>query len=80
MINNFLISYDYHGTNIALSVAEDESIERLPVNLAEMFAMVIRCSDVNARVCIQELAWNFGFDLEKIEAKNMACPTNSQKP
>ena len=80
MINNFLITYDYHGTNIALSVADDESVERLPVNLAEMFAMVIRCSDVNAHVCIQELAWNFGFDLEKIEAKDMACPTNSQKP
>lgn len=80
MINNFLISFDYHGTNIALSVAEDESIENLPVNLAEMFAMVIRRSDVDARVCIQELAWNFGFDLEKIEPRNMDCPTSSQKP
>ena len=80
MINNFLISFDYHGTNIALSVAEDESIEHLPDNLAEMFAMVIRRSDVDARVCIQELAWNFGFDLEKVEPRNMACPTNSQKP
>lgn len=80
MINNFLISFDYHGTNIALSVAEDESIEHLPINLAEMFAMVIRRSDVDARVCIQELAWNFGFDLEKVESRSMACPTNSQKP
>ncbi len=80
MINNFLITYDYHGTNINLSVADGESIGNLPVNLAEMFAMVIRCSDVNAKVCIQELAWSFGFDLEKIEAKNMACPANPQKP
>ena len=54
MIEDFTISYVCNGIKTTLSI-EDDHYDNMPYKLADMFAKVIRESDANPQMVIENL-------------------------
>ena len=54
MIEDLTISYVCNGIETTLTI-KDEHYDNMPYNLADMFVKVIRESDANAQIVIDEL-------------------------
>ena len=54
MIQDFAISYVCNGIKTTLTI-EDEHYDNIPYKLADMFAKVIRESDSNPQIVIENL-------------------------
>lgn len=61
MIQDFVISYISNGVKTTLSI-EDEHYDNLPYNLADIFEKVIRESDANPQMVIENLKNAFEYD------------------
>ena len=61
MIQDFIISYVCNGVKTTLSI-EDDHYDNMPYNLADMFAKVIRESDANPQIVIDNLKNAFEYD------------------
>lgn len=61
MIQDLTISYTCNGIKSNLTI-EDESYDNLPYNLANMFEKVIRESNANHQIVIEELKNAFEYD------------------
>ena len=61
MIQDFVISYVCNGIKTTLSI-EDEHYDNLPFKLADMFAKVIRESDANPQIVIENLKNAFEYE------------------
>ena len=61
MISDFTISYVCNGVKTTLSI-EDDHYDNMPYNLADMFAKVIRESDANPQMVIDNLKNAFEYD------------------
>ena len=61
MIQDFVISYISNGVKTTLTI-EDEHYDNLPFKLADMFAKVIRESDANPQIVIENLKGAFEYD------------------
>ena len=61
MIQDFIISYVCNGVKTTLSI-EDDHYDNLPYNLADMFAKVIRESDANPQIVIDNLKNAFEYE------------------
>lgn len=60
MIDHLNISYNRNGLSFIISV-DDTRSENLPYNLAEVFAELIRQSDANEEIVIEQLINEFGY-------------------
>ena len=61
MIQDFVISYISNGVKTTLSI-EDDHYDNMPYNLADMFAKVIRESDANPQIVIDNLKNAFEYE------------------
>ena len=61
MIQDFVISYISNGVKTTLTI-EDEHYDNLPFKLADMFAKVIRESDANPQIVIENLKNAFDYE------------------
>ena len=61
MIQDFVISYISNGVKTTLTI-EDEHYDNLPYKLADMFAKVIRESDANPQIVIENLKNAFEYE------------------
>ena len=61
MISDFTISYLCNGIETTLTI-KDEHYDNLPFKLADMFAKVIRESDANPQIVIENLKGAFEYD------------------
>ena len=61
MIQDFVISYVCNGIETTLTI-KDEHYDNLPFKLADMFAKVIRESDANPQIVIENLKSAFEYD------------------
>ena len=61
MIQDFIISYVCNGVKTTLTI-EDDHYDNLPYNLADMFAKVIRESDANPQIVIENLKNAFEYE------------------
>ena len=61
MIQDFIISYVCNGIKTTLSI-EDDHYDNLPYKLADMFAKVIRESDANPQIVIENLKNAFEYE------------------
>ena len=61
MIQDFIISYVCNGIKTTLSI-EDDHYDNLPYKLADMFAKVIRESDANPQMLIENLKNAFEYE------------------
>ena len=61
MIQDFTISYVCNGIKTTLSI-EDDHYDNIPYKLANMFAKVIRESDANPRIVIENLKNAFEYE------------------
>ena len=61
MIQDFAISYVCNGIKTTLSI-EDDHYDNMPYKLADMFAKVIRESDANPQIVIENLKNAFEYD------------------
>ena len=61
MIEDFVISYICNGIKTTLTI-EDDHYDNLPYNLADMFAKVIRESDANPQIVIEDLKNAFEYE------------------
>ena len=61
MIQDFVISYISNGVKTTLTI-EDEHYDNLPFKLADMFAKVIRESDANPQMIIENLKNAFEYE------------------
>ena len=61
MIQDLTISYVCNGVKTTLSI-EDDHYDNMPYNLADMFAKVIRESDANPQMVIDNLKNAFEYD------------------
>lgn len=61
MIQDLTISYICNGIETTLTV-KDEHYDNLPYNLADMFEKVIRESDANPQIVIEQLKSAFEND------------------
>ena len=61
MIQDFVISYVCNGIEITLTI-KDEHYDNLPFKLADMFAKVIRESDANPQIVIENLKNAFEYE------------------
>ena len=61
MIQDFIISYVCNGVKTTLSI-EDDHYDNMPYKLADMFAKVIRESDANPQIVIENLKNAFEYD------------------
>lgn len=55
MFNNLTIQYEQDGVITTLSVREDGLNDNLPYQLADMFLKVIKDSNVNPQIVMEEL-------------------------
>ena len=70
MIQDLTISYVCNGIETTLTI-KDEHYDNMPYNLADMFAKVIRESDANAQIVIENLESVFENDYDlKIADEN----------
>lgn len=63
MIQDLTISYVCNGIETTLTI-KDEHYDNMPYNLADMFEKVIRESDANAQVVIENLKSAFEYDYD----------------
>ena len=61
MFSDLIISYISNGIKTNLTI-EDEHYDNLPYNLADMFAKVIRESDANPQIVIENLKNAFEYE------------------
>ena len=61
MIEDLIISYVCNGVKTTLTI-EDEHYDDLPYKLADMFAKVIRESDANPQIVIENLKNAFEYE------------------
>ena len=61
MIEDFVISYVCNGIKTTLTI-EDDHYDNMPYKLADMFAKVIRESDANPQIVIEDLKNAFEYD------------------
>ena len=61
MIQDFAISYVCNGIKTTLTI-EDDHYDNLPYNLADMFAKVVRESDANPQIVIENLKNAFEYE------------------
>ena len=61
MIQDLTISYVCNGIKTTLTV-EDDHYDNIPYNLADMFEKVIRESDANSQIVIDNLKNAFEYD------------------
>ena len=61
MIEDFVISYICNGIKTTLTI-EDDHYDNMPYKLADMFAKVIRESDANPQIVIENLKNAFEYD------------------
>ena len=61
MIRDFVISYVCNGIKTTLTI-EDDHYDNLPYKLADMFAKVIRESDANPQIVIENLKNAFEYE------------------
>lgn len=61
MIQDLTISYVSNGIKTILTV-EDEHYDNIPYNLADIFEKVIRESDANPKIVIENLKSAFEYD------------------
>ena len=61
MIQDLKISYISNGIETTLTI-KDEHYDNLPFKLADMFAKVIRESDANPQIVIENLKNAFEYD------------------
>lgn len=61
MIEDFVISYVCNGVKTTLTI-EDDHYDNMPYKLADMFAKVIRESDANPQIVIENLKNAFEYD------------------
>ena len=61
MIQDFVISYISNGVKTTLTI-EDEHYDNMPYKLADMFAKVIRESDANPQIVIENLKNAFEYE------------------
>ena len=61
MIQDFVISYVCTGIKTTLTI-EDDHYDNMPYKLADMFAKVIRESDANPQIVIENLKNAFEYD------------------
>ena len=61
MISDLKISYISNGIKTNLTI-EDEHYDNLPYKLAEMFAKVVRESDANPQIVIENLKNAFEYE------------------
>ena len=61
MIEDFVISYVCNGIKTTLTI-EDDHYDNMPYKLADMFAKVIRDSDANPQIVIEDLKNSFEYD------------------
>ena len=61
MIEDFVISYVCNGIKTTLTI-EDDHYDNTPYKLADMFAKVIRESDANPQIVIENLKNAFEYD------------------
>ena len=61
MFSDLIISYISNGVKTTLTI-EDDHYDNLPYNLADMFAKVIRESDANPQIVIENLKNAFEYE------------------
>ena len=61
MIQDLKISYVYNGIEITLTI-KDNCSDNIPYNLADMFEKVIRESNANPQIVIENLKSAFEYD------------------
>ena len=61
MFSDLTISYISNGVKTTLSI-EDDHYDNMPYNLADMFAKVIRESDANPQIVIENLKNAFEYE------------------
>ena len=61
MFSDLIISYISNGIKTNLTI-EDEHYDNMPYKLADMFAKVIRESDANPQIVIENLKSAFEYD------------------
>ena len=61
MIQDLTISYINNGIETTLTI-KDDHYDNMPFNLADMFAKVIRESDANPQIVIDNLKNEFEYD------------------
>ena len=61
MIEDLTISYVCNGIETTLTI-KDEYYDNMPYNLADIFAKVIRDSDANAQIVIENLKGVFEYE------------------
>lgn len=61
MFSDLIISYISNGVKTTLTI-EDEHYDNMPYNLADMFAKVIRESDANPQMVIENLKNAFEYE------------------
>lgn len=61
MIQDLTISYICNGIETTLTI-KDEHYDNMPYNLADMLEMVIRASDANPQIVIDNLKSSFEYD------------------
>ena len=61
MIQDFVISYVCNGIKTTLTI-EDDHYDNMPYKLADMFAKVIRESDANSQIVIDNLKGAFDYE------------------
>ena len=63
MIQDLTISYVCNGIETTLTI-KDEHYDNMPYNLADIFEKVIRESDANAQIVIENLKSAFEYDYD----------------
>lgn len=63
MIQDLTISYVCNGIETTLTI-KDDHYDNMPYNLADMFAKVIRESDANPQIVIENLKSVFEYDYD----------------
>lgn len=61
MFSDLIISYISNGIKTTLTI-EDDHYDNMPYNLADMFAKVIRESDANPQMVIENLKNAFEYE------------------
>ena len=61
MFSDLIISYISNGVKTTLSI-EDDHYDNMPYNLADMFEKVIRESDANPQIVIENLKNAFEYE------------------
>ena len=64
MIQNLTINYSCDGIEVTLSANDNAPLGNPPYNMAAMFAKVMRDSNANEKIVIQELAEAFDYEIK----------------